>query len=63
MTKEHLKITIIIIIIILLIITRAWILILDTVVNIIKKILKKENVSEHKWHIKNSKNRRKRWKK
>ncbi|MCI8330842.1 MAG: hypothetical protein HFE04_01935 [Bacilli bacterium] len=52
MTKEHLKITIIIIIIILLIITRAWILILDTVVNIIKKILKKENVSEHKWHIK-----------
>lgn len=52
MTKEHLKIVIIIIIIILLIVTRAWIFILDTVINLVKRVFKIGNPSTHKWNIK-----------
>ncbi len=52
MTKGQLKITIIILIIVILIITRAWLFILDMTINLIKRIFKIENPSEHKWHIK-----------
>lgn len=59
MTSEQIKLIVIIVIVIVLIVTRAWIFILDTIINLIKRIFKLENVSEHKWHIK--KNNEKKW--
>lgn len=52
MTSGHIKLVLIIIVIILLIMTRAWLFIIDTIINVIKRIFKIEGTSEHKWHIK-----------
>ena len=53
--KKEIKIIIIIAVVIIVVSTRAWLFILDKIVNLIKKIFKLGTPSTHKWHIKKNK--------